>query len=294
MRLVLFCLLFLGVASCLNNGSEPGDSDVFNPAQRLAELTEKKLGEVSGIAASISNTGYLWTHNDSGNPPVVYLLNEALEIRLACRLDGIKNRDWEDIAVGPGPEAGKTYVYVADIGDNNANYAEKYIYRFEEPVLTEGITEIKITDFDKITFTLEDGKKDTESLMVHPKTKDLFVISKREKPVFVYAFPNPERTDDTIVARKVTALPLTQIVSSDFSPTADEVLMKSYDQIFYWNIAGKSLEEGLQEKPHLVHYTEEPQGEAITFDKDGSGFYTLSEKLRGEKTYLYFYGRKKR
>lgn len=294
MRIALFTFLFLNAAACLEKTSAPHNSEVFQPGRRLAELTEKKLGEVSGIAASWNNKGHLWTHNDSGNPPVVYLVNEDLEIRLACRLVGAKNRDWEDIAVGPGPGAGKTYVYVADIGDNNARYPTKHIYRFEEPVLRPGVEEIQITSFDKITFRLEDGKKDMESLMVHPKTTDIYVISKREKPVHVYQFPNPDGTADTLVAKKVMALPLTQIVSSDFSPAADEVVMKNYDNIYYWNIGKRSVEKALAEKPEVLHYTEEPQGEALTFNRDGSGLYTLSEKLNGERTFLYFYARKKR
>jgi hypothetical protein len=51
--------------------------------------------------------------------------------------------------------------------------------------------------------------------------------------------------------------------------------------------------EALKPPPYIVEYKEEPQGEAITFARDGSGFYTLSEKVKGEKTYLYFYPRKK-
>ena len=58
-------------------------------------------------------------------------------IKLTCTLAGVENRDWEDIAVGPGPDASKSYVYVADIGDNEGQYQYKYIYRFEEPVLNK-------------------------------------------------------------------------------------------------------------------------------------------------------------
>ena len=56
---------------------------------------------------------------------------------------------------------------------------------------------------------------------------------------------------------------------------------------------GKTLQEALRQKPHLLKYTEEPQGEAIAFNLDGSGFYTLSEKIPGEKTFLYYYAKRK-
>jgi hypothetical protein len=292
MRLGHLIILSLITCSCFDKQSEPEDSDIFLPSRQLAELTDKKLEEVSGLAASFVNPGYLWTHNDSGNPATVYLVNEQLEIRLACTLQGVDNRDWEDIAVGPGPEANKTYIYVADIGDNNANHSEKYIYRFEEPVLNEQTAEVTITEFEKIVFTLEGPKKDTETILVHPKTKDVYVVSKREKPVYVYRLSAPLATNDTLVAAQVMSLPLTQIVSGGFSPDGQEIIMKNYENIYYWNIRGASVADGLSSKPKALPYTEEPQGEAMTFNIDGSGFYTLSEKIKGEKTFLYFYQRR--
>jgi hypothetical protein len=286
----LICLLAI---SCLQDDSTPADSDAFLPAQRLAELTDKNLEEISGIAMSVANPGHFWVHNDSGNPAVVYLIDENLKIRLTCRLEGVKNRDWEDIAVGPGPDPDKRYVYVGDIGDNNAKHREKMIYRFAEPALAgSNVSEIVISSFDTIVFRLEDGSKDTETLMIHPQTQNIYVVSKREEPVHVYELKYPF-ADDTLTALKVASLPLTQIVGGDISHDGQEVLMKNYNDIYYWNLKGKSFSEGLTMDPGILEYTEEPQGEAIAFNLDSSGFYTLSEKIKGEKTYLYFYKRRK-
>lgn len=242
---------------------------------------------------SVANPGHFWVHNDSGNPAVVYLIDENLKIRLTCRLEGVKNRDWEDIAIGPGPDPDKRYVYVGDIGDNNAKHREKMIYRFAEPALAgSNVSEIVISSFDTIVFRLEDGSKDTETLMIHPQTQNIYVVSKREEPVHVYELKYPF-ADDTLTALKVATLPLTQIVGGDISHDGQEVLMKNYNDIYYWNLKGKSFSEGLTMDPGILEYTEEPQGEAIAFNLDSSGFYTLSEKIKGEKTYLYFYKRRK-
>lgn len=292
MRLVNFLLLLVLAVSCFQKKGDPADSDVFLPSRRLAQLTNSKLHEVSGITASMTNPGLFWAHNDSGNSAVVYLVDEDLKVRLSCKLKGVKNRDWEDIAIGQGPDKTKRYVYVGDIGDNNAKYELKYIYRFEEPVLGNQDGEILISDFDTITFKLEDGKKDTETLMAHPKTGNIYIVSKREKPVFVYELKYPF-SREIQTAEKILSLPLTQIVAGGFSPDGNEILLKNYDNIYYWNLAGKPLAEGLKRSPAVINYTEEPQGEAIAFNLDGSGFYTLSEKITGEKTYLYFYARRK-
>lgn len=293
-RTFIFSLICLLAVGCFSRKRTAGNSDMFLEGKRLGQLQDKKLEEASGLAASVVNPGLLWTHNDSGNPAVVYLVDEQLQVRLACKLQGVRNRDWEDIAVGPGPDPQKNYVYVADIGDNNARHAVKYIYRFEEPVVRDEMKEVTITSFETIAFSLQDGKKDTEAIMIHPQTKDIYVISKREKPVVVYQikFPYPLKEEAAVAVRIVT-LPITQIVSADISPDGAGVLMKNYDNVYYWETDGKTLQEALKQKPHLLKYTEEPQGEAIAFNVDGSGFYTLSEKIPGEKTFLYYYAKRK-
>jgi hypothetical protein len=291
MRLYIFCVCLL-MTACFDGKERRGNSDIFAEGAPLVQLKDEKLKEVSGLAASWTNPGYLWTHNDSGNPAEIYLVDEKLNIRMTCKLKGVKNRDWEDIAVGPGPDENKRYVYVADIGDNNARHALKHIYRFEEPAL-HGRRDTTIESFEKISFQLEDGKKDTEAIMIHPKTKSIYIVSKREKPVVVYEIKYPYAPNETLTARKVASLPLTQIVSADISADGKEILMKNYDYIYYWNMDGKTVAQGLQEKPHLLKYTEEPQGEAIAFRHDAAGFYTLSETIIGEKVYLLYYERKK-
>lgn len=292
MRIVQLVFFYFLLASCSDKQSESDDCEVFLPSRRLAELTDKKLEEVSGMAVSSANPKHFWVHNDSGNPAAIYLVNEQLEITMECKLGDVDNRDWEDMAVGPGPEAGKTYVYVADIGDNNARHHVKYIYRFEEPVASAQANNITITEFDTIAFTLEDGRKDTEAIMVHPETNDIYLVSKREKPVNVYQLTSPFSVNDTLVAKKLLSLPLTQIVSAGFSRDGQEILMKNYDDIYYWQVGNQSVEDALGNQPVTLCYTEEPQGESIAFNLDGSGFYTLSEKIKGEETYLYFYPRK--
>jgi hypothetical protein len=287
-----FFVLFLPVIVMIGCSDRPtleNPTDEFLPGQRLAELTSKKLDEISGIAASISNPGMMWAHNDSQNGTEVYLIDDKLNIIMTCKLMGIDNRDWEDITVGPGPVAGKSYVYVGEIGDNNAKYQFKRIYRFEEPEVQHAGEKVELKAFDTITFRLP-SKKDTETLLIDPLTRNLYVISKREEPVFVYEIAYPYSTSDTLLAREVASLPLTQIVGGDISPDGRKVLLKNYEYVYYWNNpSGKSFPDVLKEKPLDVPYEEEPQGESITWARDGSGFYTLSEQSRTKKAYLFFY-----
>jgi hypothetical protein len=292
MRKIVFLLMFSATVACSQKKGKPSDSDIFLEGKKLAEVSNKKLEEASGLAASANNAGLLWTHNDSGNRAELFLIDDQTNIRLTCVLDKVINRDWEDIAVGPGPEPGKNYLYVADIGDNMAIFPYKIIYRFEEPKFVEGTDQITITKFDRIVFQL-DIKKDTESLLLDPKTKNLYVVSKREKPVYVYELKYPYSTTDTLRAQKIGSIPFGQIVAGDFSVDGKEVLMKNYNNVLYWSLDSGTLADALKKNPALVNYIEEPQGESVTFARDGSGFYTISEKVKGEKSFLYFYPRKK-
>lgn len=285
--------MLTGTVACSQKKGKDADSDIFSPGKTLVEVTDKKLEEASGLAASANNPGLLWTHNDSGNRAEIFLIDAKLNIKLTVTLDKVINRDWEDIAVGPGPEAGKNYIYVADIGDNMAIFPYKIIYRFEEPKFSEGSSTLTVGKFDRIVFQL-DLKKDTESLMIDPKTKNLYVVSKRETPVYVYELKYPYSTTDTLTAQKIGSVPFGQVVAADFSPDGTEILMKNYNNVLYWKIdKGENIASVLKRNPSIVNYVEEPQGESVTFARDGSGFYTISETVKGERSYLYFYPRKK-
>jgi hypothetical protein len=290
MKIILTCALVVATlfSGCSKIKVENPTNDFHRP-ERLVKLKNKKLGEISGIAASANNPGYFWVHNDSGNAAEVYLVDEKLNILLTCSLE-MENRDWEDIAVGPGPEDGVNYIYVGEIGDNTANYEYKHIYRFEEPRFDGKLRHHVLSSVDTITFRLEDRKKDTETLLIDPVNGNLYVISKREKPVWLYELKYPQSTTDTLTARKVMSLPFTQIVGGDFSPDGKQLLLKNYEHIYYWTADSyKPLEDLLSGEHFEVPYELEPQGEAIGWARDKSGFYTISEKNTGKDTYLYYY-----
>jgi hypothetical protein len=290
-----FMFLFAGVISvACNQGTQSqqiaGD---FEQGRTLAELNNEKLKEISGIASSVANPGMLWAHNDSGNEPEIYLIDEKLDIRATIKLDRVSNRDWEDIAVGPGPVAGATYVYLGDIGDNDGKYQYKYIHRFPEPEMKEGINVLTITDFETIVFELEGSVKDTESLLIDPASKNLYLISKREDPVYLYELKYPYDKGDTVSASRLFSMPFTEIVGADCQIRNGNVLIKNYSSVFYWeNKNGESVATLLKKSPLQIPYMEEPKGEAISWSSDGSGFYTISEKKKKKPSFLFFYSRK--
>lgn len=289
--LILLFIVFHHVASGQGYSDLRIDEKIFAKARDLGQI-EQRLVEASGLVASFQNPGCLWAINDSDNPAEVFLIDSTAQTRMVCKLQGINNRDWEDIAIGPGPKQGKKYVYVAEIGDNNAKYDFKYLYRFEEPSVKNG-AEQTITNVETLVIKIPDGKRDTEALMIDPTTNDLYIVSKREEKVRVYLqkYPYPK---DTLKLSQVLELPFNWVTAGSISLDGREVLIKNYPTIYYWKRTNeKNLVELLAKTPKEIPYDPEPQGEAICFANDKSGFYTISETREGKPlAQLKFYKRK--
>jgi len=252
------------------------------------------ITEASGIAASRQNPGVIWTHNDAGDVNRIYAMRGNGAHLGIYYLNNAVARDWEDIADGPGPESSKSYIYVGNIGDNDTVYDIKFVYRCVEPVVsvTQTAKTDTISDVDVLQYRYPDGKKNAEALMVDPLTKDYYIISKDDAKTYVYkaAYPQPVGTVDTLEC--VDTLDLVTIVSADIAPAGNEILIKNYTTVYYWKIlGGQSIQTTLLRTPVTIStYTEEPQGEALAWDYNASGYFTLSEE-NGSDCHLYYYPR---
>jgi len=289
-RTVLICqtLLHLSCAA----GAQPPE---FGVGENRGALADDLITEASGLAASAETPGVLWTHNDSEDTTRIFAVGLRGEAYGTFYLEGSRARDWEDIAVGPGPDSTVSYLFVADIGDNNASYETKRIYRVAEPTVDTGAGNVVgvLRGVETITYRYPDGARDAECLMVDPLTRDLYVVSKREPDVRVYRAPWPQSTTETITLEHVATLDtITWATAGDISSDGREILIKNYASIYYWQRdEEETIAEALERKPLLLPYTPEPQGEAITWLRDGSGYYTVSEEPGGFDASLWFYPR---
>lgn len=269
-----------------------GETPRFGARVDCGEIEFPAIDEASGLAASRKNPGILWTHNDSGNRRI-FALDEGGKHIAICSVSRARCRDWEDIAVGPGPKEGELYVYLGDIGDNEAKFDVKYIYRFPEPDLSQLQGKaVAVLDLDTLAFRYPDGKFDAETLMLDPLTRDLYIITKRERQVHVYRFPYPQSTGEVTTLESVTKLNLINVVGGDISSSGLEILVKTYHHIYYWQREpGQSLPELFDTRFTVVPYTLEPQGESVCWDAGGRGYYTTSEEPAGLPAHLYYYPR---
>jgi hypothetical protein len=263
---------------------------IYQSGEVIGKLHGDALNEVSGLAASRSHPGLLWIHNDSGDPGHVYLIDES------GKLKGIFNVnehtiDCEDIAIGSGPDKSKSYVYLADIGDNHAKRICVAIYRFPEPAIPSEVTDgkhgHKLQDVQKFLLKYPDGSRDAETLMVDPISKNIYIVSKREKSAHIYSALLPDIPKDTIIMKEEGKIPFKRFVGGDISPDGKEILMKNYSAIYYWTRKNStSVPATLKEAPMKLPYDKEKQGEAIGYAIDKEGFYTISE---GKHSAILFY-----
>ena len=265
---------------------------IFSEGQALGSIESAELREMSGLVASRRYPGYFWTHNDSGDDPRLFLLDAKGQLMATCFLANAENRDWEDIAWAPGDAA--DYLYIGEIGDNEAKYTDKFVYRILEPNVNELVVSGGGTLPVEAKYTLhyEDGPRDAEGMFVDPATKELWIISKREERVGIYAFGVPA-DGEMITGKLMGRLGLKQVTAADISTDGAEILIKTYDFVFYWQrMTGETIVEALSRTPTRLPYHPEPQGESVAWKPDGKGYYTVSEVRHGITPVFYVYHRR--
>jgi len=271
-----------------------GDDKNFVSGKLQSNLNQ----ETSGIAASSKYPGIYYIHNDSGD------MNRFFAITPDGKLRAVFNyatqggndhsvADCEDVAVGPGPEAGESYVYVADIGDNASNKQNVTIYRVGEPEIPENVNKTQSLTSAALYLKYPDEPKDAETLMIDPLEKLLYIVSKRGGFVSVYTAPLNFNTGDTVTLTKRCDLhfkglqPFKWIVSGDISKDGSQVILKSYSRVYYWKRQGNEpVWATLQRRPYQPAYEQERLGEAVGFAANGKSYYTVSE---GANQPIYHY-----
>lgn len=260
---------------------------IYSSPQKMGILKNKEIDEASGLVFSRKHANLIYTHNDSGGDPYVYMIDTLGNDLGKITLDDVKNRDWEDIAIGPGPDKNKSYVYIGEIGDNQGKYPNIKIFRFPEP---NALSKEQSVKPEILTLTYPDGPRDSETLMVDPIEKTIYIISKRDSSNTLYKAPIDAFNKGEVELEEVMKLPFTMAVAGDISSDGSQILVKNYFNVFYWERKeGVSISETMKTAPMKLPYKPEPQGEAIGFSPNGNSYFTLSEKRFNIQPTLYRY-----
>ncbi len=256
------------------------------------------LIEISGLAASRTQD-VIWAHNDSGDTPRVFAMSLTGDDLATYEVRGAEATDWEDMAIGPGPEADTDYLYLADIGDNASLRPEIVVYLAPEPVY-DAASSLHAVDAEALRFVYPDGAHDAETLLVDPVSGDIIVVTKNiaggVSGVYRAVFPQDAAVTTTLekiaeidfaaltpaktIPAGSGALPeaLGKIpTGGEISPDGSITAIRTYGTIWLWQRDGNSIAASFAQAPCEAPSAVETQGEAIAFRSDGRGYFTVSE-----------------
>ncbi len=172
-------------------------------------VLDRDMRESSGLALSRMTEGVFWTHNDSGDGPIIYAFDRTGEVLRDIEVEGAKAVDWEDMDIGPCPRLGvnpdsgaaeadavlatvdpspstasaspwpseSACLYLADTGDNNRRRDVLTVYVVEEPDPRTAGKSVPMVG--RLQFTYPDEPHDTEMLAVEPNGDLVFVTKGR-------------------------------------------------------------------------------------------------------------------
>lgn len=264
---------------------------LYGTPVKIADLKNSAIDESSGLAASRSNPGIYWTHNDSGDGPLVYAFDATGGSRGVFRLAGAQARDWEDMAIGPGPQRGQSYLYLGDVGDNDKARSEITVYRVPEPKLTAADkTSTKsnprtTSPAEAIRLRYPDGKFDAETLLVHPTTGNLYIVTKvMLKNAVVYEAPAPLVPGPTITMKRIGEIRVPSIVGGaltggSISPDGRRLALCDYLQAYEIVLpaSSRNFNDVWKQTVTAFNVGKRQQGESITYRSDGKALLLTSE-----------------
>ncbi len=289
MKFLVLALLALG----LNAHAGPID---YGPMRIAGAITDAQITESSGLAAAraVGNEGMLWTHNDSGDLPRLFLLSDRGTVKATYRVDVPFATDWEDMC--SFELDGEPYLLVGDVGDNGHQRARVTLWLIPEPTFdAERASELpgaftqKLKPTRRIDVTYADGPWDCESVAFDPVRREIVLITKvdpRRPPVgragvYVLGLPDevasPEHAGPIVVER-AAELSLRITTAADISPDGLRIVVGTYGDA--WQTVrqpDESWAQAFARPATLVALGPRGQSEAIAYDADGQTLVLTAE-----------------
>jgi hypothetical protein len=266
---------FLFAMTAANATAVASQSSRAASFEQTGILESAKVIESSGIAVSRVHGGILWTHNDSGDDPIVYAIDLAGRDHGSFRLEGTRAVDWEDIAlsrcparVGPGD-----CLYIADTGDNEERRQSVAIYVVREPNPAEfpasGTAVANVAHVIKVRYL--EGPQDVEALGVD-RDGTLLLITKGGNHSSNVYWVQPSADGGTIAALASESLPIEQhqrldrmVTAAAISPDGSLLAVRTYTELFFFRIHTDGSRLLHQLGPPCWIGMQQIQGESVDF-----------------------------
>jgi hypothetical protein len=266
-------------------------SSEYEKPEIVGTIKSAEINESSGLVASKCQENVFWTHNDSGDGAFVFAIDETGNHLGVWAVKEAKNRDWEDLATIKN-EGGECFLYVGDIGDNERKHESLTVYLVKEPKISETDKTSsrknprQTAPSDAIKIKYPDSRYDAETLLVHPQTGDIYILTKRLRDKSeVYKLSKNYSLEKINRLEKITdftvpSIPYGFLTGGDISSDGKRVIVCDYLSAYEIVLpdAAKSFDEIWREKPLIVELGEREIGETICYSADGKSIYATSEK----------------
>ncbi|MBX3475704.1 MAG: hypothetical protein KF754_15140 [Planctomycetes bacterium] len=245
------------------------------------------LAEASGICASRRNPGIYWVHDDSGATAELFAVDATGNVRQRYSL-GYTPTDWEDIAIGPGPDPLREYLYIGDFGDNGLSRGDCHLVRVEEPLIPATPGSPIALSHERFYFMYSGGAQNCESLLIDWDTGTPYLVEKTAGAPRVQKFPMPlsaawtAGNPVTLVSVPVgSGLPST-LTAADASRDARRVVLRGYSGgVEIARPQGASFDSIFMASPTAVAMPGGQQHEALCYSADGELLVTTTEIASG-------------
>jgi hypothetical protein len=259
----------------------------YRAGKVIAQLKSRAVSESSGVACSRLGDGMFFTHNDSGDGPILFAFNQDGDLLAVIGVRGARNQDWEDLASFRLHE--RAWLVIADTGDNARRRRVVTLYFLPEPKIDPAKRGVKMkADLSTaLAYSYPDGPQDCECVAVDTTTRKLYLSSKRgDRKLYELPLPElpPAETPDDgepaepVRAKLIAALAIPQTTAMDISPDGRRAVLLTYLGAYEY---ARGKEEGwakaFRREPKRVALPLLRQAEGICYGPDGKTLYGTSE-----------------
>ena len=195
-----------------------------------AQVNVREIGqipqELKENSGHIFHNGKLISHNDSGNVPVLYVLDTvSMEITRRVTVSNAMNIDWEDITQD------NDFIYIGDIGNYSGTRTDLAVYKIPKIDFDNGDTvtaEIIAFHYEDQVEFVDNGKSnwDAESLTVFDDQLWLFTKQWIDEGTVVYSIPKEsgDHTAKRVGAHEVDGL----VTGATFNELSNDLVLIGY------------------------------------------------------------------
>lgn len=282
-------LIFINCESVSSKNSKypaknTGNSSLeYTTPKVVGTIKTDEINESSGLVQSRCQSDVFWTHNDSGDAAFIYAVNEKGEKLGTWKVADAQNKDWEDIATLKDT-SGKCFLYIGDIGNNDLDKNSLTIYKVAEPKITEADRDSSKQNpsqteaAEAINFSYPNGNHNAETLMIHPVTGEIYVLTKEpSKPSEVFKVG---AKTEKLAEITVPAVPYGLLTGGEISPDGNRVIICDYVGGYELKLPenAANFDEIWKQSPIRIELGDRKQGESIGYSADSTKIYAGSEK----------------